>query len=265
MSNSRHDDLALFADPVRDAYLAPPDEETEARHLAAMAEEARVVPHEAAAARPRAHRTKEAFVTRFRNAALAVKLAALTVVAALATGGLATAGVISLPEPLPGVASDDAKTVHEAIDVDGSDPSEERCAFGQRVAEAASDGTSDAEACDAAETADQGAERRGASGKVEARQNGADPEDGAGQAFGESVSDHATGGELDEPGTEQAGKEFGESISDEAEELVPRPSPQPEGGVETGESNSQLGQQTGESFSEGGRDIAESHGDPLQD
>jgi hypothetical protein len=261
MGNPPQDDLTAFGDAVRAAYLASPDEETKARHLSAMAEEARGVRHEVVTARG-GHGLKEAAMTRFRNAALTAKLAALTLTAALATGGLATAGVISLPDSLPGSASDKAETVHDAID--GSDPSEERCAFGQEVAEAASDGKSDpqADACgDAGATAE---DRGGKSGDVEAQQNGADPEEGAGREFGDSVSNRATGGEPKEDG-----REFGDSVSDEAQQLVPRPEPQPESGETQSQQGQELreqGQENGESFSQGGRDIAESHGGgPPQD
>jgi hypothetical protein len=239
MGNLPQDDLGTFADAVREAYLAPPDEATEARHLAAMAEQARVNTHEPIPARPQARGLKEAVVTRFRTAAPAVKLAALTLIAAFATGGLATAGVIDLPDSLPGGASDRAKAVHEAID--GVDPSETHPgtliepATGQNEA-----------------SSDKGAD---------AQQNGATPEEGAGQDFGDSVSDRASGGE-----PKDDGRAFGESVSDEAQQLVPRPSPEPQGGPETGQTNSQEGQETGESQSQAGRDIAESHGGgPPQD
>jgi len=258
MGNPPQDDLTGFAETVRGAYLTPPDEAVEARHLAAMAAEAHTV-QQVISVPPPAHGLKEALVTRFRTAALGIKLAALTLFAALATGGLATAGVISLPDSLPGVASDRAKAVHEAID--GSDPSEERCAFGHRVAEAASGGAANPEenGCDSAEVAAEDAAAKDSAGKsVEAQQNGATPEEGAGQAFGDSVSDRASGGEPKDGG----GRAFGESVSDEAQQLVPRP----QAGPETGETQSQEAQETGDTRSQGGREIAESHGGgPPQD
>lgn len=262
MGNPPQDDLTGFAETVREAYITPPDEAVEARHLAAMAAEAHTVRDQQVISVP-AHGLKEALVTRFRTAALGIKLAALTLFAALATGGLATAGVISLPDSLPGVASDRAKAVHEAIE--GSDPSAERCAFGHRVAEAASDGAANPEenGCDGAEVAAEDAAAEDAAGKsVEAQQNGATPEEGAGQAFGDSVSDRASGGEPKDGG----GREFGESVSDEAQQLVPRPTPQPQAGPETGDTQSQEGQEIGDTRSQGGREIAESHGGgPPQD
>jgi hypothetical protein len=264
MGNPPQDDVNAFRDAVRAAYLAPPDDATEARHLSAMAEEVRGMRHEAVTARRR-HGLKEAVGTRFRNAALTARLAALTLIAALATGGLATAGVISLPDSLPGAASDKAEDVHEAID--GSDPSAESCAFGQEVAEAASDGKSNPQD-DACAEGGATTEDRGRSDDVDVQQNGATPEEGAGAAFGDSVSDRASGGEPSD-----GGGDFGESVSEEAQQLVPRPTPQLQGGADTGETQSQQGQElgeqggeTGESFSQGGRDIAESHGGgPPQD
>src|SRR6187200_938007 len=62
-------------------------------------------------------------MTRTRTATTAVKLAALTIVAAMAMGSLAAAGVIELPNPLPDQSSDKAQAVHEAIQ--GSDPAVE--------------------------------------------------------------------------------------------------------------------------------------------
>lgn len=200
------DELADFVSEVRAAYVAPPDKAIESRQVAAMAEMARVTADRKIAVRaeaPRRRRTlafKEALMTRTRTATAAVKLAALTIVAALATGGLAAAGAIELPNPLPDQASDQAKAVHEAIQ--GSDPAAEHGKL-----ESAED-----------------------EGDVQAE--GADPEEGAGQAFGDSVSDRASGGE-----PKDNGREFGESVSDEAQQLVPRPEPQ--GGPETGEANAQ--------------------------
>ena len=148
-------------------------------------------------------------MTRTRTATTAVKLAALTTVAALATGGLAAAGAIELPNPLPDQASDQADAVHEAIQ--GSDPAAEH----QNAA---------------AEAQDENGKLESAEDDVDAQ--GADPQEGAGQAFGDSVSDRASGGE-----PKENGREFGESVSDEAQQLVPRPEPQ--GGPETGEENAQ--------------------------
>ena len=223
------DDLAPIAEAVREAYLTPPDEATEARHLAAMAEAARVIQHEAIPVPSRTRGLKEAVMTRFRTAALAAKLAALSLFAALMTGGLATAGVIDLPDSLPGSASDRADAVHEAID--GTDPSETHP--GTLIEPAEGQGA-------------QASEEHGKS--AEAKENGADSE---GQAFGDDVSDRATSGE-----PKDDGRAFGESVSEEAQSL----GAEPQGGPETGETHSQGGQETGETNSQKGQDIAESHG-----
>ena len=200
-------------------------------------------------------------MTRTRTVTIAAKLAALSLVAVFATGSLAAAGVISLPNPLPDQASDRAKAVHEAID--GSDPSEERCAFGLSVAEAASGGNgnrpSSTDACES-ENGTGEAEAQEGRGNANAARAGdvgtqqeherAQPVEGAGEAFGDSVSDRASGGE-----PQEGGREFGESVSDEAQQLVPRPTPQ--GGSETGDTQSKSGQETGETQSEAGRGIGD--------
>ncbi len=208
------DELADFVSEVRAAYVAPPAKAIESRQVAAMAEIARVTADREIAVRaeaPRRRRTlafKEALMTRTRTATIAVKLAALSIVAALATGGLAAAGAIELPNPLPDQASDQAEATHEAIQ--GSDP--------------------------AAEHQNAGTEAQEEHGKLEGdvQAEGADPQEGAGQAFGDSVSDRAGGGE-----PKENGREFGESVSDEAQQLVPRPEPEAQGGPETGEENAQ--------------------------
>ncbi|MFL5748994.1 MAG: hypothetical protein ACJ767_00095 [Chloroflexota bacterium] len=212
------DELADFVGEVRAAYVVPPETAIESRHVVAMAEVARVAADRDIAVRaevPSRRRTlafKEALMTRSHTATTAVKLAALSIVAALATGGLAAAGAIELPNPLPDQASDQAKAVHEAIQ--GSDPAAEHQTAGTEAQE------------------EHG--KLESSEDVEAQSEGADPQGGAGQAFGDSVSDRASGGEPTENG-----REFGESVSDEAQQLVPRPEPQAQGGPETGEENAQ--------------------------
>ena len=256
------DELADFVREVRGVYVAPPAKAIESRQVAAMAKVARVAANGDRTVRAQATRRrrtfafKEALMTRTRTATTAVKLAALSAVAVLATSGLAAAGVIELPNPLPGQASDRAEGVHEAIQ--GSDPAAEHCAFGLSVAEAASNGhgnqPSSADACEQENGADQAAangehgksgEEHGKSGDVEAQQNGADPDSDAGREFGDSVSDRATG---DEPQGGD-GREFGESVSGEAKELVDTPEPQ--GGQETGETHSQEGQANTEEHAQG--------------
>jgi hypothetical protein len=262
------DDLAGFVCDVRDTYLGPPDDATAVRHLAAMKEATHVL-DSAPAREARSNGTPRgrwAFgwrgaMTRMRTAALAAKLAAVTLVAALATGGLAAAGVISLPE-LPGAASDQAKSVHEAIEK-GGDPTQERCAFGLQIAQAATDGQGDVpSAQEACEKANAKSEARGQRGKgtsarrngdVGVQQNGAQPDPNKLRSFGDSVSDRATGGE-----PKQGGRAFGESVSGDAQELVPHPTPQTGAGPQTGESHSQQGQQTGESHSQQGQQTGES-------
>jgi hypothetical protein len=202
---------------IRAVYVLPPADATEARHLVAMASVTRVAADRDLTVRASAHRRrrtlafKEALMTRTRTLTIAAKLAALSLVAAFATGGLAAAGVIDLPNPLPDQASDRSKAVHETID--GADP---------------------AESTGLAIGSDAQPESAGDEGDVGAQANGAEPEEGAGQEFGDSVSDRASGGE-----PQEGGSEFGESVSDEAKQLVPRPEPEPLGGPETGETHSQ--------------------------
>jgi len=232
MSDPPRENLDAVTEALRETFLTPPDEATTARHVAAMVAEARATDDQVIPVRRRAPGVKGDLMTRFRTAALAVKLAALTAVTALAMAGLATAGVISLPESLPGVSSDKATAVHDAIQ--GADPAEDG-GLGVGAQNAAS------------------AEEHGKPESEDVEAQGATPEEGAGAEFGDSVSDRATGGEPTE-----GGREFGESVSEEAQQLVPRPEPQ--GGAETGEAQSQQGQERGEEFSQGGQDIAESHG-----
>jgi hypothetical protein len=258
MSDPSRENEDALAEALRETFLAPPDEATTAQHVAAMVTEARATDDQAIPVRRRAHGIKGDLMTRFRTAALAVKLAALTLVAALATAGLATAGVISLPESLPGVSSDRATAVHDAIQ--GSDPAEDGCAFGQGVAETASDEAANPQesACGAGAESAASAEEHGKPESEDVEAQGATPEEGAGADFGESVSDRASGGEPQ--GGD--GRDFGESVSDEAQELVPRPEPQ--GGPETGEIESEQGQETGETRSQQGQETAGSHGGPPQ-
>lgn len=194
-------------------------------------------------------------VTQSSKGAVAGRIAALALVIALATGGLAAAGVISLPD-LPTSASDRAEAVHEAIE-QGGDPAEERCAVGLGVAAAASDGHGQAptasEACERAGSADarearkadrpeRGAQRRG-QGAVTQNSH---------SSFGDSVSDRATSGE-----PKNDGRAFGESVSGEAQEHAPALPPQAQNAPETGETRSEQGQENGQPFSEQGQETGE--------
>src|SRR5215213_8541773 len=205
------DELADFVSEVRAAYVAPPAKAIKSRQVAAMAEIARVAADGEIAVRAKApsrRRTlafKEALMTRTRTATTVVKLAALTVVAALAMGSLAAAGVIELPNPLPDQSSDKAEAVHDAIQ--GSDPAAEH----QNAA-----------------APEENGKLESAEDEGDAQAEGADPQEGAGQAFGDSISDRASGGE-----PKEGGRDFGDSVSDEAQQLVPRPEPQ--GSRETGD------------------------------
>lgn len=244
MGISPQDELTPIAEPIREAYLTPPDEATEARHLAAMAAEACVTQHEAIPARPEARGLKEVLVTRFRTAAPLAKLAALTIVAAFATAGLATAGAIDLPDSLPGSSSDRANAVHQTIE--GVDASE--TAPGTLIEPAGGQGAAAAD------------EEHGKSEEsAQAKENGADSE---GAAFGDSVSDRATAGE-----PKDDGRAFGDSVSEEAKQLGTDPASEPQGSRETGETHSQEGgSETGQTHSQEGQANAESHrGGPTQD
>ncbi len=253
------DHLTDLAEDVRATYVVPPDEETESRHLAAMAEVARAhaEPELSKQPNPRRRSRARAFKGGLMIRTRIPALAALTLVAAFATGGLAAAGVISLPNPLPEQASDRAGAVHDEIQ--GSDPSEEHCAFGLSVAEAASNGhgsqPSSSDACDQENGADateantergKSGEEHGKSEEGDVEAQGAEPDTDAGQAFGDSVSDRAEGGEPQNGG----GRDFGDSVSDEAKDLVDTPEPQ--GAPETGDTNSQEGQANAETHAQGG-------------
>ncbi len=230
------DELADFVSEVRATYVVPPAKAIESHQVAAMAEIARVaadreiVVRAEAPSRRRTLAFKEALMTRTRTATTAVKLAALTIVAALAMGSLAAAGVIELPNPLPDQSSDKSEAVHEAIQ--GSDPAAEH----QNAAADAQDENGKLES-----TEDEG----------DADAQGADPQEGAGQAFGDEVSDRASGGE-----PKDGGREFGESVSDEAQQLVEHPGPQAQGGPETGEENAQE-QETETPEPQGSRDTGD--------
>ncbi|HET8820042.1 MAG TPA: hypothetical protein VFM57_00710 [Thermoleophilaceae bacterium] len=187
--------------------------------------------------------------------AVAGRIAALTLVIAPATGGLAAAGVISLPD-LPTAASDRAEAAHEAIG-QGGDPAEERCAFGLGVAAAASDGQGQAptasEACERAESAGARDAR-----KADRPERGAQRRDqgavtqNSHSSFGDSVSDRATSGE-----PKNDGRAFGESVSGEAQEHAPALPPQAQNAPETGEARSGQGQENAQAFSEQGQATGE--------
>lgn len=262
-------DLAGIVRDLRGAYLAPPAEATQARHLAAMAEEARVAESEDSPVRPRsekAHRRprarvlKEATVTRIRTTTLAAKLAAATLVAVLATGGLAAAGFISLPDSSSpdDDASQTAKDVHDAI-INGGNPAEKRCGFGLSVAEAASGGEGDRPDAEVVcnvdarvESGKSNAARGEGNGKGNSARGGGDvgtQEHGGphpdGQDFGDAVSESATtgGGKYGDP--RDNGQAFGDAVSEDAQKLGPRPEPSQGGRGETGEGFSQQGQNGG--------------------
>ena len=195
--------------------------------------------------------------TQTRKGAFAGRIAALALVIALATGGLAAAGAISLPD-LPTSASERAEAVHDAIEK-GGDPGDERCAFGLGVAAAASDGHGQvptaSEACERAESAaDRRAERkadrpeRGAQG----RRQGAVTTRDSHSNFGESVSERATAGV-----PKDDGRALRKSVSDDAPGHAPAPPPQAQNGPETGETHSEQGQENGQAFSEQGRETGE--------
>lgn len=195
-------------------------------------------------------------VTQFSKGAVAGRIAALALVIALATGGLAAAGVISLPD-LPTAASDRAESVHEAIE-QGGDPAEERCAFGLGIAAAASDGHGEvpmaSDACQRAESAAGAREAR----KADRPERGAQRRDegavtqNSHSSFGDSVSDRATSGE-----PKNDGRAFGESVSGEAQEHAPALPPQAQNGPEGGETRSEQGQENGQAFSEQGQETGE--------
>ena len=196
-------------------------------------------------------------VTQFSKGAVAGRIAALALVMALATGGLAAAGVVSLPD-LPTAASDRAEAVHEAIE-QGGDPGEERCAFGLGIAAAASDGHGQVPtASEACERAGSGADAREAR-KADRPERGAQRRDqgavttqNSHSSFGDSVSGRATSGE-----PKNDGRAFGESVSEEAQQHAPALPPQAQDGRGTGETHSEQGRENGQAVSEQGRETGE--------
>lgn len=143
---------------------------------------------------------------------------------ALATGGLATAGVVSLPD-LPDAASDRAEAVHDALER-GDRPG---------PASQASDAAK-ARVERKADRSERGAQR-GGQGTVTTQNSHND--------FGDTVSDRATAGEPKEDG-----RAFGESVSGEAKQHAPALPPQAQNAPENGEARSEQGGENGQAFSE---------------
>lgn len=195
-------------------------------------------------------------IAQFSRGSAGGRIAALALVITLATGGLAAAGVVSLPD-LPTAVSDNAESVHEAIE-QGGDPANERCAFGLGIAAAASDGHGEvpaaSEACESgASGADARVERKADRPErgAQRRRQGAVPQDSH-RSFGDSVSERATSGE-----PQSDGRAFGQSVAEEAKELAPAPAPQAQNGPESGETASEQGRENGQAFSEQGQETGE--------
>jgi hypothetical protein len=182
---------------------------------------------------------KEATMTRIRTATLAAKLAAAALVAALATGGLAGAGVISLP-------GESSQTAKDAVPAEtGSDASQQNVNIvveRGKSNEARGNGNG------------KGSSAQGEVGTQQQGDHAAQPDPEDLREFGNRVSGDAQDGGVD-----------GQEIAGEAQNLVPRPGQQQaaQGSRETGESFSQQGQGTaqqgqgtGEGASQGGQEIA---------
>lgn len=267
--------LAGFARDLRDVYVKTPSEATQARHLNAITELARSLDHHSASlSRRNSMLTSRPMVRAAKAAACAASLV-------FATAGLAVAGV-ELPAPaneafgklgvsLPNQAGGDgpsstsgrASEVHGVIDA--TPPADRDCEFGHAVAGAARGSALPTQAQAACGHGEDGAARRNEAqtrGHGHANAGGVsagNTQSAAGRAFGEETAERAQG--LGDATPEQR-RQFGEDTSEGAQQLgteapaaplaAPAP-PAPEGGRETGQTQSDAGQATGDQASGGRR------------
>lgn len=272
--------LAEFARDLRHVYVTSPTEATQARHLAAITELARSLDDNSASfSRGHPMLTSRPMVRAAKAAACAASLV-------FATAGLAVAGV-ELPAPaneafgklglsLPnqaGGGDGPSSTSERATDVQGvidaTAPGDRDCEFGHAVAEAARGSalpTQAQAACGNGEQARRNEARARGRGHANARggDSAGHSQSSAGRAFGEETSERAQGlGDATRLGnaTPEQRRQFGEDTSEGAQELGSEPPaaplaapapPAPEGGRETGQTQSDAGQATGDQAS-GGR------------
>jgi hypothetical protein len=267
--------LAEFARDLRDVSVTTPPEATQARHLAAITELARSLDdHSASLARRHAMLTSRPMVRAAKAAACAASLV-------LATAGLAVAGV-ELPAPanealgklglsLPnqaGGGGGPTSTSGRASDVksviDATAPGDRDCEFGHAVAGAARGSALPTQAQAAcAHGADGAAAGNDTQGRGRGHSNAArgesvgNSQSTAGRTFGDETSQRAQG--LGDANTPEQRRRFGEDSSGGAQELGGGPaaaSPAPpaaDGGPETGQTQSNVGQATGDQAAGGHR------------
>jgi hypothetical protein len=265
--------LEGFTRDLRDAYATSPPEATQARHLAAITELARSLDdHSASLSRRNTMLTS-------RSMARAAKAAACAASLVFATAGLAVAGV-ELPAPaneafgklglsLPnqaggggGPSSQSERATEVQGVIDATAPGDRDCEFGHAVAGAARGSTLPTQAQAACGHGEDGAARKN-EGRARGRSNAngvrGNSQSTAGRAFGEETSERAQG--LGDAIPEQR-RQFGEDLSEGAQELGSEPPaaplaqpapPGPEGGRETGQTQSDAGQATGDQASGGRR------------
>lgn len=266
--------LAEFARDLRDVYVITPSEATQARHLAAITELARSLDDHSASL-PRRHP-----MLTSRPMVRAAKAAACAASLVLATAGLAVAGV-ELPAPaneafgklglsLPnqaGGGGDPTSTSGRAGDVksviDATAPGARDCEFGHAVAGAARGSALPTQAQAACGRGEDGAAgNHEAQGRGRGHANAArgesvgNSQSTAGRSFGEETSQRAQG--LGDATPEQR-RQFGDDTSEGAQDLGGDPAaaapaaPAAEGGPETGQTQSNVGQATGDQASGGHR------------
>jgi hypothetical protein len=274
--------LTGFARDLRDVYVTSPSEATQARHLAAIMELARSLDDDSASlSRRNPMLTSRPMVRAAKAAACAASLV-------FATAGLAVAGVqlpapaneafgklgLSLPNQAgggggPSSTSERATEVHGVIDATA--PGDRDCEFGHAVAAAARGSALPTQAQAACGHGEDGAARKNeaqARGRGHANAGGnsvGSSQSTAGRAFGEQTSQRSQG--LGDAAPDQSDaasdqrRQFGEDTSVGAQELGSEPPaaplaapapPAPEGGRETGQTQSDSGQATGDQAS-GGR------------
>jgi hypothetical protein len=216
-------EVAGFLGDMRAAYVSEPEEATASRHLAAIARESELVLGRRA---PKPSWRRTMIRNRFTRPIAALSAAMLAT--ALATAGLAVAGVdlpdpakdafnkvgISLPNQAGGGQSGEhsrSAAVHSVIEA--TPPSERGCAFGHSVAEAAKGSSLPEQAQGACDKAN---EERGAAKHANSQSSHSE--------FGRDTAERAHGLK---DATPEERRSFGEDTSDRARQLGGAPDGNP--------------------------------------